>query len=455
MNGRNTLRPSPEFWEVRSMDEKEYLETLTGQIRCRRARPLVEEEIRSHMEDQAEAYRLNGMDEKEARKRAVLEMGDPVEAGAMLDRVHRPKMEWSVLILVLLLGFVGIFVQFAQGGVQSGRLLYMTAGLAVMLVIYRLDYTFLGKYTFLLWLLLLGLSWWCRYLPAAGGRQRAGAYAVCMLAVPVYAAILFRLRGKGYVVLPLAGFMLLLQLSAAGATGSGSAVLQMALICCFLFITAVGRGWYKVRKKPVLAAAVFFLASLFILPVLYALYFHDGLDLLADYQAERIRAMLTTSAYPENYHIREVRSVIKSASLWGNRDATIANHIANIPEEYIMTWVFSYFGIAAGALVVGLFLCLIWRCLRSVWRQKNELGSMIGLASVSVLGLQGFIYILSNIWGSAVAQFNMPFISGGWECILMNYILAGLLLSIYGNSNIVDERAALKKKKTRSVRPDI
>ena len=75
------------------MELHEYLDTLSEQIRCKKARPMVVEEIENHINDQAEAYIKNGMEKDEAVNRAVLEMGDPVETGVALDRVHRPRMQ--------------------------------------------------------------------------------------------------------------------------------------------------------------------------------------------------------------------------------------------------------------------------------------------------------------------------------------------------------------------------
>ena len=42
---------------------------------------------------------------------AVVEMGDPVEAGVKLDRVHRPKMEWTVLMAILVISIMGLILQ--------------------------------------------------------------------------------------------------------------------------------------------------------------------------------------------------------------------------------------------------------------------------------------------------------------------------------------------------------
>ena len=71
------------------MRAEEYLTILTDQIWCRMAREDVRKELLCHIEDQKAAFL------SEAEEAAVREMGDPVETGNELDRIHRPKMAWG------------------------------------------------------------------------------------------------------------------------------------------------------------------------------------------------------------------------------------------------------------------------------------------------------------------------------------------------------------------------
>ena len=63
------------------MELNSYLEQLEEQIRNRKAKAEVIEEIRNHIEDQAEFYEKEGMSAEEAIEQAVRQMGDPVEVG--------------------------------------------------------------------------------------------------------------------------------------------------------------------------------------------------------------------------------------------------------------------------------------------------------------------------------------------------------------------------------------
>ena len=79
------------------MDRKEYLDTMEQQIRSRQAGRAARREMEDHIEEQKATFQAAGMTAEEAETAAVAEMGDPVEAGAALDLVHRPRVPWGAL----------------------------------------------------------------------------------------------------------------------------------------------------------------------------------------------------------------------------------------------------------------------------------------------------------------------------------------------------------------------
>ena len=127
------------------MRSEEYLTILTDQIRCRMAREDVRKELLCHIEDQKAAFLSEGMEAAEAEEAAVREMGDPVETGNELDRIHRPKMAWGMIALIAVLSIVGYLAQcllqekwIAAGG--TGMVMtYIMLGL--LLSIYRYQNT--------------------------------------------------------------------------------------------------------------------------------------------------------------------------------------------------------------------------------------------------------------------------------------------------------------------------
>lgn len=148
------------------MSKKRYMELLLEQIRNKRAKELVAREINAHIEDQEEAYLSQGLTAYDAERRAVLDMGDPVETGVSLDAVHRPKMSWSMVILTAIISALGFFMlwmickgnsNFETAALLKKQIIYLIIGFGIMLFICKIDYSQIFQRSGMLALLYLGL----------------------------------------------------------------------------------------------------------------------------------------------------------------------------------------------------------------------------------------------------------------------------------------------------------
>ncbi len=192
------------------MQLDEYLSKMTEQIRYRKIRPQIRDEFEKHILDQQEQFKRNGMDQKDALKMAILEMGDPVSVGAMLDRIHRPKMDWRLLGLVGILSVLGVIVQqlLEDGGQVNGALLWMSGvdlsriclvavGVGLMLLLCMLDHSFLSKRGWLLYGIFSGITAG-HHLFGRSVNGGLGASVLWMyLYIPLYAGVLHQCAKRG------------------------------------------------------------------------------------------------------------------------------------------------------------------------------------------------------------------------------------------------------------------
>ncbi len=195
---------------------EEYLQKVLEQIRCKQARKMVEEELRGHLEEQISDNLLEGMDRDEAVKRAVEDMGSPVETGISLDALHRPQMCWSMIILIGFISFLGIVIQTvigkSDGTLGNSHIIryifHVVLGFGLMLGVYRLDYSFLGKYAkFLAGLGGLFLFLQAEFFPVSVNGANSwitlpgiGTFSISSmlyLAIPLYGGILYQYYGQG------------------------------------------------------------------------------------------------------------------------------------------------------------------------------------------------------------------------------------------------------------------
>ena len=287
------------------MNKEEYIRTLTEQIRCKMARPGVAREIGDHIEDQTRAFMGEGMSRQEAESAALKDMGNPVDAGVELDKVHRPAMPWGMIALIIALSVLSCIFQYflnqksisAGGdGYSMGRqILFTMCGILAMTGVCFADYTRIAArarelMTGLILLLILGRQFFGltangadRWIAMPGG-QAVNVLLLLMLTVPLYAAVLYGYMGKGWSVI-WKGVLWMVP-------GCWIAVRCSSIwMACVLFLTylamlglAVWRGWYRLPGKAVFAGIC---TAAVLLPVIMAvliLFYGD------DYQKSRLLA---------------------------------------------------------------------------------------------------------------------------------------------------------------------
>ncbi len=427
---------------------EEYIEALLGQIRHKQARAAVEEEIRQHISDQADAYRASGSSQEEAVRKAVADMGDPVETGVALDCIHRPQMAWGIIFLVSLLSCLSILLQLvigrndAQMGTSQGmhHMINVAFGFGMMLLIYRIDYSIIGKYAeyaALAFLLLLFVGIFFIGYTLNGARAWLiipGGYSLSLpvlanLYVPLYAGILYKQRGSGYAgvakcLLWLAAPVCLLRYVPAVFAGI-TLIFMMAL----LFSLAVLKGWFRIPKLKFLAAFWGVLLCLPAFGIFLALWF----GLLTSYQEARLRNIFAIGAGEMDYITLRIREYINNSRFFGNSGNVLEGFVPSYESGYIMTFVASYYGIAAAVLLFAAVLYIAMRMFRISARQKNQLGMIMGCGCGLVLAVHTIMQMLSN-FGSSLSMRAwtwMPFFSYGGTSVVVSYILLGIVLSIY------------------------
>jgi cell division protein FtsW (lipid II flippase) len=439
------------------MNMEEYIRTLTEQIRCVKARDGVADEIRNHITDQTQAYEQEGMLKSEALEEAVKQMGDPVETGVELDHIHRPRLEWKMLILIGILSVFELLVQYSIGNYSKSmtafqnQCIYTVIGFLVMLFIYFVDYTFIAKFSVALFLMYTTyFVLFSRFGIVSSGTKQQLIMPI-YLYVPIMAGILYRYRGTSYMgVLKNIFFMLVPVILSVRIIPSISTGFNMSIIFFAMLFFSVWKNWFKVNKKATLG---FLAGAALLLPVLLitvGYYF-----LFAGYQKMRLMALIYPSKYQDfNYTMLTVKEVIQGSQLFGkssNIEESIVGFLPTVPTEYVFTHLVSCYGIMAGIFIIILLVVLIYKVFHISIRQKNQLGMMIGIGCGLVFFVECIEYVLMNL-GIGISNGGfLPFFSYGRNTIMIHYILLGMLLSIYRYKNILVEKRNLNIRHSKQL----
>lgn len=438
------------------MKAEEYLKTLTDQIRCKMAREAVRDELLCHIEDQKAAFISEGMEQDEAEEAAVLEMGDPVETGNEMDRIHRPKMAWGMIALIAALSIVGYVVQklieakVAEAGgynwLGSKNLLFLAAGLVIMIGVCFLDYTRIGKYAREIMisvdvLVFVGITFFALMLNGAANFIWIPVIGpitieyILLLTVPLYAGVLYSYRGQGYRAVVKGILWMILPVWLALRIPRLTTSVTLALSFVIMLVIAVWRNWFRISRKKTLAGIF---AGTVIAPAMVgAYYWFFG----ASYQQERMRMILTRDPNESGagYTVGVIRQLLGDSRIAGPGNLSLEASQVPVFQDFVLSGVIAYYGILAAVIFAGLLLFLLVRFLKISLGQRNQLGMLMG-AGCSVLFLvEAAFYLLTNLGVIYVGTF-CPFLSYGGTGTIVTYILQGLLLSIYRYQNTAPER---------------
>lgn len=449
----DALARAAEIHQTRPLPEalRGWLNSATGQMRWKRARPVAARELADHLTDQYEAFLDEGMDEDEAAQATAREMGDAVETGTLLDRAWRPRPDWVMLGIVLAVAAVGKVVQYLLGmnpanevpilaTTQVGIYLY---GVVFLFVGYYLDYTIFGRHCKLLYTL------WCvvGLLMAFGPLQRIQSGANFYLRqwvwfFPVlFAGILYSQRGKGTAGIRNCLLYMLGMWFFAMFAPSTSALCVLTVVSCGMLAAAVWRGAFGKRTKgkmvlsvlPLLVILAFGIWLIFNIPHLWdhvAILFHPQIDATGNgYMGSMMQNIMLGIPAPEI-------EPIDTTWLFARVDGI---------SDWILTIMKMRHGWAGFLILLGLeVLFLLWG-FRLARRQTGLLARGVCMGVMLTFALQAALYVLQNSGFMLVAAYGLPLLSYGGNYLFQTMFLLGVLLSAQRSGQLESGPAPIGK----------
>ena len=386
------------------------------------------------MEDQIAENMKAGMDHEQAEKEAVRDMGDPVETGISLDSIHRPQAAWKLLGMIILISIAGVLIHAGISGKASENavagsdryVFHVMIGLAVMMILYLLDYTVLAKFSKIIAAVLLSacllvileggqVNGARIFISLPGGRRGMDVQKLMLFYVPIYGAILWLI----------APVILVYSLPALR-----TACVMLVTMLTMLTI-AIKKDWFTVRKKRTICGiwAVFLTAPI---AAFLGMYLRNR---LAEYQIARIQAMFSSGSETD-YLTKMLHSLWRQNKLIGKSKSDVTGILPAFNADYILTYLSSVYGIIAAILLCCVLAVLIFAVFNTALRQKNQLGMMMGCGCGIVFLISFLINVLENLGVFPQSITFLPFFSAGGSCIIVSYGLMGIVLSTYRYKNI-------------------
>lgn len=134
-----------------------------------------------------------------------------------------------------------------------------------------------------------------------------------------------------------------------------------------------------------------------------------------------------------------LRENIPQYSLFGGSSLPDYIDQSELHSNFMLTSVFSWFGVIPGLLVISLLVVFCILALKTAMHQQNRIGMLLGSACGISMLVRILAYIFSNFGYGAYYTISIPFLAYGGVNILLNALYVGFVLCIFRNTNILRE----------------
>ncbi len=430
---------------------EEFIDTLTQQMRCARARDGVARELSDHITDQTQAYEQAGMAHEQAVARAVREMGDPVEIGVSMDRIHRPQLDWRIPLLTLIFSIAGILCLIPMYGIEQGLYrqgLFILVGFVVIAAVCFVDYSIIGRISIVAYFAMTVVLFICsRCMRVINGRIPVMSILV-YLYVPLFAGILYQLRMKGCksVIAALVVYAVTF-VACTFFSASMFVSLNILLIALIMLFAAIWKGMFGAEKKRMTALAT---AAVSLPAAMFLLSCFAGRFRMTGFRMMRIKAFFHRDQFSDtyNYVYTVIDDILRNARFVGKGGSTFVSEkdfTYTAAGGFVPLVTIHVYGIIAGLLLLALFVVFTTQAVRIVRRQKNQLGFLVSMGCMLVIFLNGLEGMLVTVGLFPSTTVVIPFLTYGGSTTLMYATLIGLMLSVHRYERVyLAERYAVR-----------
>ncbi len=455
------------------MQINEFLNSVCEQIKYKPIRNTIAEELKDHIEDKKEELIEMGQNEEEAEKNAVEQMGDAEIIGKELNKVHRPRLDWKLLIILVVLlifGFVISYIitenehtemmQYMKEGVSE----YITTnymikyacfvglGFAIGVIIYFCDYERIKNKPLILYIIatvaiilafLFGIS--------VNGINflRIGNYSIRSntIAVPLYILAfigflenineenkltkLFKEKNikinANVLKLVVLSLISLLMLS---LIPSSSSVIVLAITYLILATKkVVSESENKKKHLLMLWGIPIIVGTLFIL-----------FEVLANpYVLDKFISAYNLEEYKETEGWRALnrKEIIESAQKFGEAgNMSDAIYLFDGFGNNEIISILAHFGWIPTVTLIIAVLAFSIKLVINSFKIKEKYGSLIILGIGCMFILQSIFNVFMNFNLLFDASFNLPFVTYGCGELVVNIMCLALIFAVYRKKDV-------------------
>lgn len=433
------------------MQIKEFLNNVCEQIKYKPIRENIAEELENHIEEAKEDYIREGIKENVAEEKAIEQMGEAKEIGKKLNKIHRPKLDWKLLLIVAILmcfGFLVVLIRINNGldGYVStssiGKYItFLVIGIFLGTIIYFLDYRNLSGYSNIIYLIATGLI----VFDLLFGRDVNGipylyinnfiSINPAIIAIPLFviAFVGFINDFNKKININLLKIIILSVLSLVVLTLIPSMASVGILGFTYMILATVKIVQLKKNKVKNL---IKLWGSVILIGIILGTYILG----VSPFRWMRLQVAIKPESDPEGagWVAMNRKEIIESAKFFGEAENTSdAIDLFDEGTDSAFISILAHYGWSVSIAIVLVIIAFSIKLILNAIKIKDNYGKYIIIGISSMFILQSIFNILINMNMWLDFSLNLPFISYGGTNLVINIMCLALILSIYRRKDIM------------------
>lgn len=408
-----------------------FVSEVTNHIKSKEAKSFVATELDFHLKQAKNTWIEKGLSEEIAENKAVEQMGSPIKLGQELNKLHKPKVDWFLLILLVAamgLGFLPVIAFGYMDDLLMNKVISVILGSATVAVMMLTDYRKLERLGWLFYTIgvLILLILYCFPSVSVAGEPliKIGPIAISrLMAVPFFflawASFFNNSRLKVRYLVALYLFSLYLFLI-------GSAFSTMFIYIAMVFVML---WWSKLGKKMALIITIvpiclLIIGASFSWPTVKGVYLDRFLGYL---NPER-------DAQGAGFMYIRLKEVMSSAGWFGTYgDVKL---IPNPDTDFVFASLTYYYGYVLALVLVLILSLFVARLMFISYTINDRYGKLLLIGGMTLFVVQ-FLYNVGMILGLLpITAISLPFISYGLTPTVFHALIMGIVLSVYRRKDI-------------------
>lgn len=426
---------------------EEFLNKVTSKVKSKEAHNMIKKELTNHLEELSQSFQKRQSSKEDAEEKAIKAMGNPFTIGEKLNRLHKPKMDWVLIGLFIILAcisFLPLVGGINQLSVNSSffmkrQAIWYTIAVLAMISFLFFDYRKLKNW----WMYFYGsglilLLYTSGFGTMINGTQRWISISGINIDATMITLFFFFLAWAGLftkvnefnngikqgILFLLFWIPILLYVMLS----------QFMIIIIYFFCVITMFAFSRADKKLVIK-----LVSAKVLTGLILL----GTIIITNrggYLFNRLLAFIDPYADPSGtgYVYIVVRDVLSQAGWFGKGLYNDINIFYAGHTDFAFPYLVYSLGWTFGIALCLVLLIFIVRISKNAFKTKDLYGRLLVIGGATLFAVPAGWNILMGFGIVPIMGVSLPFISYGGSMLLFYSVILGLILNVFRRKDIIE-----------------